>query len=148
MGRKAPHLAHRLRNVIGHLIRHLRAVGPGDGLTWSQSSILARLDRAGEQTAAALAAAEGVRPQSMSAAIDRLEADRLVARRADPADRRQVRIAISPHGLEVLGAARASREAWLATAIAAHLDRREQDVLAEAIALLERITEKSTRDSH
>src|SRR5437016_3072056 len=114
-----PSLAYDLRVVLGRLVRRVRAAAPSGGPTLSQFSILSRLDRGSGTTAASLAADEGIRPQSMSTALDAMEAEGLVRREADPADRRQVIVSISESGRRVLLTARASREQWLNKAIAA-----------------------------
>ena len=66
---RASVLAGELRVVVGKLIRRLREqVSPGD-FTWSQLSVLKRLERDGPATVTTLARAEGVRPQSMGATV-------------------------------------------------------------------------------
>ncbi len=55
--------------MIGKLSLRLReAAHPGD-FTWSQKSVLTRLEREGPATVTTLARAEGVRPQSMGATM-------------------------------------------------------------------------------
>ena len=51
--------------------------------------MLGRLDREGTKSIGDLALAERVRPQSMTQTIADLEADGLIARRADPDDGRR-----------------------------------------------------------
>ena len=88
-----------------------------------------------------MAVEEGVRPQSMGATLDALEAEALIRRDADPTDRRKIIVAITERGRQLLLAKRASREQWLTKVIAARLSREEQDVLKEAVRLLERLAE-------
>jgi DNA-binding transcriptional ArsR family regulator len=78
-------LASELRVVLGHLIRRLRSE---HRFSLSQGSVLGRLDREGPQSTSKLAAAERVRPQSMSQTVAELEAQGLIERRPDPADGR------------------------------------------------------------
>jgi DNA-binding MarR family transcriptional regulator len=141
MKMKESSLASALRETTGRLVRHLRSVEPPGGLTWSQSALVGRLDRFGEATAAALAVAEGVRPQSIGATLDMLEKDGLIVRRQDPNDRRQLLVSISEHGREVIRASRKTREKWLADAIADRLTEKERNVLREAVAILARLVE-------
>lgn len=135
-------LAHRLRTVLGRLVRTLRAASPDTQPSWSQAAILSRLDRHGETTAAALAVAERMRPQSMGGALDALETSELIERSPDPDDRRQVRVRISARGREVLAAGRASRQDWLAQALTTRLSTAERAVLREAVGLLERLADE------
>jgi len=128
-------LAAELRIVLGRLIRRLRAEYRF-GLT--QASVLGRLDREGPQFIGELAAAERVRPQSMSQALDELEAEKLIERCPDAADGRRTRIALTTEGRAALEADRAARDGWLGKEIA-QFTPQEQEVLHEAVLLLDRL---------
>jgi DNA-binding MarR family transcriptional regulator len=128
-------LAAELRVVLGRLIRRLRTQYRF-GLT--QASVLGRLDREGPQYIGELAAAERVRPQSMSQALDELEAEKLIERRPDAADGRRTRIALTAKGRTALEADRAVRDGWLAEEIV-QFTPREQEILHEAVLLLDRL---------
>jgi DNA-binding MarR family transcriptional regulator len=131
-------LASELRMVLGQLIRRLRAE---HRFSLSQGAVLGRLDREGTRSIGDLAAAERVRPQSMTQTIADLEGEGLIERRADPADGRRTLVALTAQGLETLQADRRHREGWLARAIAEDLTDEEQRTLSEALALLERLAE-------
>jgi DNA-binding MarR family transcriptional regulator len=131
-------LASRLRLALGHLVRRLRAE---HSFPFTQGSVLGRLDREGRRSIGDLAALERVRPQSMTQTIADLEADGLIARRADPADGRRTLVELTERGLQTLQADRRHREGWLANAIADDLTPREQRLLADALPLLERLAE-------
>ena len=128
-------LAAELRIVLGRLIRRLRAEYRF-GLT--QASVLGRLDREGPQYIGELAAAERVRPQSMSQALDELEAEKLIERRPDAADGRRTRIALTAEGRAALEADRAARDGWLSKEIT-QFTPQEQEILHEAVRLLDRL---------
>jgi DNA-binding MarR family transcriptional regulator len=132
-------LAADLRAVLGRLVRRLRA--ERRDLSLSQVTVLARLDRKGPAGISDLAASERVRPQSMAATVAALVAAGLVARHADPDDRRRVLIALTDAGRKTLAADRRRREDWLANAIRRDLSERERRVLAEAAALLGRLAD-------
>ena len=70
-------LAHELRETVGRIVRRLRAE-PGAPL--AQTTVLARIDRFGPASVSDLAAAEGMRPQSMAQTVRDLEAAGMVAR--------------------------------------------------------------------
>ncbi|HZS30643.1 MAG TPA: MarR family transcriptional regulator [Gaiellaceae bacterium] len=131
--------ASELRLVLGHLVRRLRAEYT---FSVTQASVLSRLDRDGAQTTSALAAAERVRPQSMAQTLAELEAEGLVSRRPDPADKRQVLIELTEGGRERLRADRRRREDWLSEAVAAELTREEQETLLAAVPLLQRLADR------
>jgi len=131
-------LASELRMVLGHLLRRLRAE---HRFSLSQGSVLGRLDREGTKSIGDLAVAERVRPQSMTQTVGDLEAEGLIARRADPADGRRMLVELTGQGLLTLEEDRRKREGWLAHAIAEDLSAPEQRVLEEALDLLRRLAE-------
>jgi DNA-binding MarR family transcriptional regulator len=131
-------LASRLRLVLGHLIRRMRAE---HRFPLSQGAVLGRLDREGARSIGALAAAERVRPQSMTQTIADMEADGLISRRPDPSDGRRTFVELTEQGLQTLEADRRHREGWIASVIAEDFTAEEQRLLADALVLLERISE-------
>ena len=132
-------LASRLRLVVGHLVRRVRAEHRYFSL--SQGAVLGRLDREGPLTIGALATAERVRPQSMTQTLTDMEAEGLVARRADPDDGRRTLVELTEQGLCILETDRRQREGWLAQAIEQDLTPAEQRLLADALELIERLSE-------
>ena len=134
-------LAGDLRVVLGNLRRRLREQAlPGD-LTWSQMSVLGRLDREGPATVTTLAKAEGVRPQSMGATISVLQATGLVVGEADPLDGRQTVLSLTDSCRELVRANRAARVDWLFRSIRSNFSSREQADLATGIDLLRRLVD-------
>jgi DNA-binding MarR family transcriptional regulator len=130
-------LASDLRVVLGQLMRRLRAE---HRFSISHGAVLGRVDREGPQSVSELAAAERIRPQSMAQTVSELEADGLVSRRPDSEDRRRSLVELTEAGRAALLAERRQREGWLAQAIAVFSDS-EQEVLAEAVRLLQRLAE-------
>jgi DNA-binding MarR family transcriptional regulator len=130
-----------LRAVLGRLKRRLRQPDDADEITLPQASVLSRLAREGPMSPGALAAADHVRPQSMSTTLAALEAQGLVARRADPADGRRVVITLTTAGEQALQGVRRLREERLGRAIADHLTPEEQQTLIAALPLLERLAD-------
>jgi DNA-binding MarR family transcriptional regulator len=131
-------LASELRVVLGQLLRRLRAE---HRFSISQGAVLGRLDREGTRTIGELAVAERVRPQSMAQTVGDLEELGLIARRPDPADGRRSLIELTDSGRETLEQDRRRRDGWLAQAIVEELSEREHEVLAQAVALLRRLTD-------
>jgi DNA-binding MarR family transcriptional regulator len=135
-------VATQLASVVSRLLRRLRTTSSDSLLTPTQRSVLARLDREGPDTTAALARAEYVRPQSMRLTLGALENQGLVERAPDPADGRKSVVSINDAGRTTLDAVRAAKHNWLAEAIAVGLDGDERRTVAEATALLDRLVEK------
>src|SRR5580704_8847757 len=128
-------LAGDLRVVIGQLRRRLREQSSFGDLTWSQTSVLSRLDRDGPATVTSLARAEGMRPQSMGATVSALQAAGLVSGSPDPQDRRQTILSLTPACQEWIRAGRAAKEDWLFRAIQSKLSPEELGELAKVIVL-------------
>ena len=131
-------VASDLRVVLGQLMRRLRVE---HRFSLSHGAVLGRLDRDGPQSVSELAAAERIRPQSMAQTVSELEADGLLARHPDAADRRRAVVELTEAGRVVLAADRRQREGWLARAIADDFSAEEQRVLSEAIGLLRRLAD-------
>jgi DNA-binding MarR family transcriptional regulator len=131
-------IASELRAVLGQLVRRLRAE---NRFSLSHGAVLGRLDRTGPRSVSELATAERVRPQSMAQTVSELEAEGLVTRSPDPADRRRAPVELTEKGLTVLQADRRQREGWLAHAITEGFSGDEQQVLSEAVGLLRRLAD-------
>jgi DNA-binding MarR family transcriptional regulator len=124
-------LASEVFLTVTRLARDLQARQPV-GLTASEVGVLTLLE-AGPATPARLAAAERVKAPSMSRHLAALKARGLASQAADPADGRQVVLALTDEGRAVLAAARDGH--WLARNIDA-LDAGQQDKLREALPVL------------
>ena len=131
--------ANDVRVVFGRLRRRLREVATGDELSPSQASVLARLGKGEAATASALAALEGVRPQSMATILGDLERLGLLTRAADPTDGRRQIVSLTAAGIERDSGNRAARAEWLAQAIEQRLDEQERQHLIAALGLLDRL---------
>ncbi len=135
-------VAAQLMAGIGLLVRRLRqGQAHIDDLSMPETSALARLDRGGPTTAAALAKVEQISPQSMGATIAALEARGLVERRPDPGDGRRILLAPSTAGLEVLRTRRDARTERLAQVITASCSAADLRALAAAAPVLERLAQ-------
>ena len=118
------------------LARRLRAERAEVGLTLTQLSALAALERHGPTTPGHLAAIERVRPPSMTRVLNGLADEGLVSRSAHPTDGRQVVVEVTDAARERLREDRRRREAWLATRLAA-LTPDERRALRAVVPILE-----------
>jgi len=134
-------LAEELRLLMGTLKRRLREQGQREDLPPSQIAVLLRLEKGGPATVSGLARSEGMRPQSMSAAVAALEAAGMVRGAPDPDDGRQTIMSLTDICRERLRSSRAARQDWLSRTIAAKLSPHEQQELASAVKLLKRLVE-------
>src|SRR4051812_13969754 len=85
-------LADHLHSTAIHLLRRLRPEDAASGLPGRSLSAMSVIVCGGPFTLGALAAAEGVRPPTMTRLVERLLSEGLIARTVDPADRRVVRV--------------------------------------------------------
>ncbi len=131
-----------LKLALGLLVRRVRAAAPSvqRDLSWTQKSVIARLDREGAMTAADLARSEGVKPQSMSTAISRLEELGLVEKKTHATDGRQLNIKLTAKGSALRKSGKDASRAWLSQAIS-KLDKRQQALLFEAGEIIKRLAE-------
>ena len=130
-------LASELRVVLGRMIRRLRMEYR---FGFTQIAVLGRLERDGTLSTGELARYERVRPQSMSQTLSELEADGLVVRAQDARDGRRTLVTLTDAGRRELEADRASRDGWLADALAQELTAEERVVLERALGLIDRLS--------
>lgn len=130
-----------LRMLVGKLGRQLRKSAPPGELTWSQVAVLGHLVRDGAMTVTKLAAAEGVRTQSMGTTVAGLLAANLVTGEPDPHDGRKTRYLPTALSLTVINSSRAMRDNWLVRTLDAQLSPAEQQQLTDVLPLLQRLTD-------
>ena len=131
-------VANRLPSAAIHLLRRARRVDAESHLPAPQLSALSVVVYAGPITLGALAAAEQVRPPTMTRLVGTMEDAGLVTRESDPADRRVTRIAATAKGRRVLEDGRDRRIAVIAEALAA-LPPRDIAAIDEALDAIEKI---------
>jgi DNA-binding MarR family transcriptional regulator len=133
-------LAHRLRPVIARLARRMRQQAGGD-LSPTQGAALNTIACHGPLTPSELAAREKIQRPTATRVLTRLEGAGLIARTADPADRRSSLVSTTESGTELLASVRDRKDAYLAQ----RLDRLSPEDLAaldRAAGILERVLEE------
>jgi DNA-binding MarR family transcriptional regulator len=133
-------VADMLHGAAIRLLRYVRKEDVASGITGAQLSVLSVLAYGGAQTLSALAAAEQVKPPTMSQLVSALEDLGLVTRR--PIDRRSVEIALTRKGRKLLEAGRRRRLARLTRALDG-LPAEQIDRLAQAAGLIVAITDST-----
>jgi DNA-binding MarR family transcriptional regulator len=131
-------LATRLHSNAIHLLRRLRGEDVHSGLTGPRLSALSVVVFGGPVTLGDLAAAEQVRPPTMTHLVEALRRQGLVKRTIDPADRRVIRVVATPKGTALLMEGRDRRVRRLADPLRL-LSPEERDVLERASTILERV---------
>jgi DNA-binding MarR family transcriptional regulator len=132
-------LASHLRIAVARTARRLRQES-GTGLSPTLTAALATVGRHGPLTPSELAARERVQRPTVTRILSTLDGLGLVARAADPADRRSSLITVTPAGRELLAAARTRKDAFLSERLEA-LGAEDRATLERAAALLEGMLE-------
>lgn len=131
-------LAERLNSAAIHLLRRVRVADEQSGLTAPKLSALSVLVFGGPRTLGELAAAEQVRPPTITRIIQELEAAGFATRKTDKLDRRIVHVRATGKGVRLLREGRTRRArllaGWLRPLSAAKLRK-----LDAAVHLLEKL---------
>ncbi len=127
----------RFHHLAIRMLRGLRAVDEAAGFAGPRASALSVLVFRGPQSLGELAAAEGVKPPTMSRLVKAMRDEGLVASEAFEPDQRQVRIAASAKGRDLMMKGRVRRLAALARLFAGATPA-EMRSLAAVVSLLER----------
>lgn len=138
-GDQATETADRLHSAAIHLLRRLRTEDDASGLSAPRLSALSVVVFGGPITMTDLAAAEQVRPPTISRLVRELEGDGLVERFTDPGDRRVQLVRATERGRRLLEEGRRRRVARLARDLQ-RLSATDRRLLGRAVALLERLT--------
>lgn len=131
--------ADRLHSAAIHLLRRLRVEDTATGLTAPRLSALSVIVFGGPVTLGALAAAEQVRPPTITRLVRELEREGLVVLVPDPDDRRVRRVRATARGRALLEEGRRRRVSRLAGALAG-LTAAERRLIARAARLIERLS--------
>ncbi len=130
--------ADRLHSLAIHLLRRLRKVDEATGLSGPRLSAMSVIVFAGPVTLSDLAAAEQVKPPTMTRLVQGLEAEGLLRRLSDPNDARVTRLEATAKGRKVMIDGRAQRVRMLAELLD-QLPASEQNAVRRAVLSLESI---------
>jgi DNA-binding MarR family transcriptional regulator len=135
--------ADRFHSAAIHVLRYSAREDPASGLSAARLSALSVLVFGGPKTLGELAAAEQVRPPTMTRIVHGLEEDGLVVRASDPADRRITHVRATARGKRVLQRARKRRIEKLAERLSS-LDAKELAVVEQAATLVDAALRRSS----
>lgn len=130
--------ADRLHSAAIHLLRRVRKQDVATGEGPARLSALSVLVFGGPKTLKELAAAEQVKPPTMSRIVAGLARSRLVHIQHDPDDARRMRIRATPQGIGILEKGRERRIAYLADRLE-RLTPEELARLGEAVEILSKL---------
>ncbi len=130
-------MADRLHSAAIHLLRRVRRSDPKTGIPAAQLSVLSVL-MGGPRSLGELAAAEQVRPPTMTRLVQALERAGLAVRGPDARDARVVRIRSTAKGRRVLRRGREMRVGELERRLRG-LQAAELDALERAVIIIDRV---------
>ena len=131
-------LADQLHALAIHLLRRLRREDEASGLNAPRLSALSVIVFAGPITLGDLAAAEQVRPPTITRIVKALEHQGLVLREQNAADGRSIHLSATPAGKKLLLKGRARRVQAL-TAQITQLTPQQRALLHEAAQILQQV---------
>ncbi len=136
-------LSDRLHSAAIHLLRRVRKQDVATGEGPARLSALSVLVFGGAKTLGELAAAEQVKPPTMSRIVAGLVRSRLVTVTADAHDARRMQIRATAKGTRLLHKGRQLRIAYLASHLSS-LTPEELVKLGEGVGMLQRLLERWT----
>jgi DNA-binding MarR family transcriptional regulator len=124
------------------LLRRVRQVPAGGGLTMPERTALACLDRLGPTTSSAVAREVQITAQAMGETLSALRDRGLIDRRPDPDDGRRMVLTVTAAGAQALKDKRNARTELVARALTSGaFTPAELEQLTAAAALLERLAQ-------
>lgn len=141
--RSVEQVADRLHSAAIHLLRRVRKQDTAMGEGPARLSALSVLVFGGPMNLGQLAAAEQVRPPTMTRIVTGLEKNGLAERGSDSADARRVQIRATPKGVRLMQRGREARIECLARQLAM-LTKEELATLGEAVEVLQRVVQRWT----
>jgi DNA-binding MarR family transcriptional regulator len=130
--------ADRLHSAAIHLLRRVRGQDAASGVGPAQLSALSVLVFSGTKTLGELAAAEQVKPPTMSRVVAGLDRNRLIEITRDADDARRMHIRASAKGVRLIHQGRKRRIQYLAEHLS-NLSRGELSQLIAAADILEEL---------
>jgi DNA-binding MarR family transcriptional regulator len=138
-------LADRLHSVAIHLLRRARRADVATVISPAELSALSVIVFGGPLTLGELAAAEQVRPPSMTRIVKKLVGEELITRAPDQADRRIARLRATTKGDRLIMQGRSARVGLLAKMLRG-LGTDERVTLEAASEILERVLAVPSRE--
>ena len=135
--RRERDVADRLHSAAIHLLRRARRTDPLTGVSPAQLSALSVL-MSGPKTLGDLAAAEQVRPPTMSRLVSEMERVGVARKTTDRDDARVVRVRATPKGLRALSRGRSMRIEAIERLIS-ELDHEDLATIERAVGTIENL---------
>lgn len=133
-------LASSLRTVVSALHKGLRKHSSSvHTYSMTEMETIGLLTRNDALLPTELAALTRVKTQSMSQILSKMEAQGIIVRTPSTSDKRKVYISLSDHGKRIVEQTMYDRDEWLRGVIEQSLTEAEQQLLAKALPLLNKL---------
>jgi DNA-binding MarR family transcriptional regulator len=141
MTKETAELSASLRSAVSALHKRLRKQMYSVA-TYSITEIITMgyLYRQGAMLPSELAGHTGVKTQSMSQILNKMQEHKLIRREPSKEDGRKVYISLTAHGKKIVEKTRYERDEWLGAAMEQSLTAKETAILAQSIAILEKLS--------
>lgn len=135
-------LSSSLRTSVSTLNKRLRKQDySSENYSITEIETMNYLHQKGNLYPSELAGLTKIRPQSMSAILDKFEKQKLIKRIPSKEDKRRVYITLTASGKKTAGGTRYERDAWLTKSIDKNLTDKEKKTLKKAIDIINRLAE-------
>jgi len=132
----------RLWDVVHALDVRSKRMARKLGVTGPQRLVIRIIGQSPNIAASDIATTLGIHPSTLTGILQRLQREKLIVRRPDPADRRRVRFTLTPQGTRVDRARRGTVEAAVRRALA----RAGEPAAVHAAALFDALVSELARD--
>lgn len=139
MTNETAQLSASLRSVISALHKRLRKqMYSTASYSITEVVTMGYLYREGKLLPSELAGLSGVKTQSMSQILNKMQEHKLIKREASKEDGRKIFISLTPLGKKIVEKTRYERDEWLGASIEKNLTSKEIASLHQSILLLEK----------
>ncbi len=144
MSKLLTEVIHQWSEVFMHRsMRDFRRFMDTTGLSFSQITILMRLDHGGNTSVSEIGEQLGVTNAAASQAVDRMVGLGLIQRTEDPEDRRSKQLALTPKGRDLINKGIEARSRWV-EGVTNALNPEQQQMIISALNLLTDAAQKTT----
>jgi len=144
MTKETAELAASLRSAVSAMHKRLRKqMYSLASFSITDIITMGYLYRQGPMLPSELAAHTGVKTQSMSQILNKMQEHKLIKRQPSKEDGRKVYIQLTATGKKIVEKTRYERDEWLGAAVDEHLSTKEINTLTQAIAILEKLSKAS-----
>lgn len=135
-----------LYNALGKLLRKLRKEAGKQPFSSTEQATLALLESNNKMLPSEIADAHHISAQGVSQIVNRLSEQGCIDKHPDDKDKRKIYLSLNDQGMDALLSIRESRSKWLSKAVDSNLDKKEKEILQQAVTLLNRLANTKEKE--